>query len=92
MHREKLDPGQGMLFVFEKEAVYPFWMKNMTFAIDILWIDANKKIVHVASRIPPCREDPCPVYSPHVEARYVLEIPAGDAQKQGLVVGRGARF
>jgi uncharacterized membrane protein (UPF0127 family) len=59
-------------------------MKNMKFAIDILWLDENKKIVHVSSNVPPCVTDPCPVYNPGMPARYVLEIPAGDAKRYAL--------
>jgi uncharacterized membrane protein (UPF0127 family) len=87
MSRQGLDEGQGMFFVFNAQDVYPFWMKNMFFAIDILWIDKNKRVVHIESNVAPCIVDPCPVYTPAAKAMYVLEIPAGDAVKNGITVG-----
>jgi uncharacterized membrane protein (UPF0127 family) len=84
MFREKMPEEQGMLFLFEEEAVHAFWMKNMKFPIDILWLDSQKKIVHLESRVPPCPADPCPSYVPQAPASYVLELKAGTAQKHGL--------
>lgn len=81
-----------MLFIFEENGVYPFWMKNVSFPIDILWLDDQKTVVHVGEDVPPCREAPCPVYSPGVPARYVLEVPAGDAKRYGLRSGLTAEF
>jgi uncharacterized membrane protein (UPF0127 family) len=84
MFREKINDDQGMLFIFEDEGVYSFWMKNMRFPIDILWLDAQKKIVHLESRVPPCQSDPCPSYAPDAAAMYVLELKSGGAEKHGL--------
>ena len=87
MFRKGLDHGRGMFFVFDTEDVYPFWMKNMLFAIDILWFDKDKRVVHLESHGPPCHTDACPVYTPSAKAMYVLEIPAGDAAKHGIRTG-----
>ena len=87
MFRKSLDKGQGMFFIFDEEDIYPFWMKNMSFAIDILWLDKNKRVVHIAPDVPPCRAVPCAVYTPSAKARYVLEIPAGDALDYGIKPG-----
>src|SRR3972149_4363578 len=51
--RECIGKNQGMLFVFDKPDYYPFWMKNMRFPIDIIWIDASKKVVYVKSNVAP---------------------------------------
>src|SRR3989304_6446445 len=37
---------EGMLFIFDKPGYHGFWMKDMLFSIDIIWISADKKIVH----------------------------------------------
>jgi septum formation protein len=87
MSRPGLEQGKGMFFIFDSEAVYPFWMKNMLFSIDIIWLDKNKHVVHIATDVPPCRTEPCPVYTPSVRAMYVLEVPAGDAARYGIQLG-----
>jgi hypothetical protein len=84
MFREKLDENQGMLFLFEGEDVHAFWMKNMKFAIDILWLDGQKRIVHLEAGVPPCTADPCPSYVPKAAARYVLELKSGAAARHSL--------
>jgi uncharacterized membrane protein (UPF0127 family) len=84
MFREKINEDQAMLFIFEDEGIYSFWMKNMRFPIDILWLDGQKRIVHIEAEVPPCRSDPCPSYDPGVEALYVLELRSGCAARHGL--------
>ena len=86
MFREKLNPDQGMLFLFEEEGVHAFWMKNMRFAIDILWLDKDKRIVHIEPKVPPCPAEPCPSYDPGAKAMYVLELESGAAEKHGLTL------
>lgn len=84
MFREGIQENQGMLFVFEDEDIHAFWMKNMRFAIDILWLDRDKRIVHIEQNVPPCAQDPCPSYPSSAPAKYVLELKSGMAQKHGL--------
>ena len=84
MFREKLLPDQGMLFVFEEEGLYSFWMKNTLISLDMLWINKDRRIVHIARNVPPCKEDPCPSYSPERQGLYVLELAAGAADRLGL--------
>jgi uncharacterized membrane protein (UPF0127 family) len=67
-------------------------MKNCRFAIDILWLDSDKRIVHVQEGAPPCVKDPCPVYSPLRRALYVVELNAGQARREKAVVGESVRF
>ena len=92
MFRESLSPDRGMLFIFPRPAVHPFWMKNCRFPIDILWLGADKNIVRIIERVPPCPDDPCPVYDPRVEALYAIEVVAGFAQREGLKTGMKIHF
>ena len=92
MFRESLAPDAGMLFVFEQEGVYPFWMKNTLIPLDIIWINAGREIVSISEETPPCEADPCPWYNPGAAARYVLEISGGEAGARGLAVGDKAAF
>jgi uncharacterized protein len=84
MYRETMLEDQGMLFVFSEEGYHSFWMKNMNFAIDILWLDKEKRIVHIEKRIPPCQTRDCPSYAPDLPAMYVLELKAGMADCHNL--------
>lgn len=84
MYRDGINEDQGMLFIFEEEGYHSFWMKNMKFAIDILWLDRQKRIVHTEKEVPPCKKEPCPSYSPALPAMYVLELKAGSVDKRKL--------
>ena len=92
MFRPSLPLDRGMVFIFETADFHSIWMKNCKFPIDILWLDEDKKIVHVAESVPPCKADPCPVYNPMRRASYVIELNAGQARREGAVVGSAVRF
>ncbi len=84
MFRERIRPDQGMLFVFEEEGLNSFWMKNTLVPLDIIWLGRDRRIVHIAADVPPCKADPCPTYGPDAPAAYVLELKAGEARARGL--------
>ena len=92
MYRDQLAPGDGMLFFFPSDGYYPFWMKNTRIPLDIIWIDANRRIAHVKHQVPPCHVPDCPSYPPNAKAKYVLEIAGGEAAKHGLKEGDLLRF
>jgi uncharacterized membrane protein (UPF0127 family) len=87
MYRTRLDQNKGMLFVFPNDSKDVFWMKNMHFDLDILWISLDGRIVYIGPNIPACRADPCPVYTTDKEARYVLELNSGYAMSHHWKVG-----
>ena len=87
MYRKELDRDKGMLFIYEKEGVYPFWMKNTLIPLDIIWINENKEVVFIAQNVQPCKSLLCPSVVPIAKAKYVLEINAGLCQEIGLKVG-----
>lgn len=85
----------GMLFVFDKSGSYTFWMKNVGFAIDIIWIDETKKIVDIAPNVPPepdKGEKELTRYRPKSNAKYVLEINAGLSALHNLQIGDQVSF
>lgn len=92
MFRKEILPEQGMLFVFEREDVHSFWMKNTLVALDMLWLDSEKRVVYIAADVPPCTADPCPSYGPARPARYVLELAGGRAAASGIKVGDRLEF
>jgi uncharacterized membrane protein (UPF0127 family) len=62
-------------------------MKNCKFPIDVVWLDEERKVVHVAPAVPPCKADPCPVYEPLRRALYVVEMNAGRARREKVGLG-----
>ncbi len=86
---EFMGPGEGMLFVFDKNDKWRIWMKDMLFGIDIIWIDENGKIIDIREFVyPETYEKLIPdVFEPIEPARYVLEVVAGFAGANGIKVG-----
>ena len=86
--RDKLENGWGMLFVFEKRIPHSFWMKNMRFPIDIIWLD-NQRIVELVENVPPPQVGESPkVMEPRLPSNFVLELESGRARALGLKVGQ----
>ena len=73
--RISLKQGKGILFVFDTSAQYGFWMKDMIFPIDIVWIDEKFNVVDIDKGVSP--ETFPQVFRPDQEVKYVLELPAG---------------
>jgi uncharacterized membrane protein (UPF0127 family) len=92
MYRDHLADDRGMIFLFPQAGEYPFWMKNTLIPLDMIWIDAEHRIVHIAHDVPPCKADPCPNYPPNAKASSVLELAAGVAAKHHLADGNVLRF
>lgn len=91
MFRKNLPDNQGMLFIFEREDSYSFWMKNMQIPLDIIWIGKDKRIVAIKTNVPPCK-DSCSGIMPQEKAQYVLEVSAGFVEKNKVRVGDKVDF
>lgn len=87
MFRDHLDQDRGMLFVFQEEGIYPFWMKNTLIPLDIIWIGEDQKVVFISRNAQPCGSLSCPMIYPEEKAKYVLEVNAGVSDEIELVVG-----
>lgn len=83
--QDGLAENQGMLFVFSKPDIYEFWMKDMKFPLDIIWIN-NGQIVEIWQNAPLPQGKEIPHYRPKNPANYVLEVKAGTAKKYGWQV------
>ena len=94
--RPALPAGTGMLFVFQREGTHTFWMKDMRFPLDMMWIDAACTVVHVTRNVPPPEPGQAlsdlPTYGPTTSVLYVLEINAGAAGLAGVRLGDPVRF
>ncbi|MEK7162568.1 MAG: DUF192 domain-containing protein [Patescibacteria group bacterium] len=83
--RDSLGENEGMLFVFEKPDFYSFWMKDVKFPIDIVWIDGNLKVIGVEPELSP--QSFPKTFAPPQPVRYVLEIKSGAAGEKNIKIG-----
>ncbi len=92
MFVESMPELNGMLFIFPKSGIYPFWMKNTLIPLDIIWINENNQIIHISKQTPTCQVNPCPTFSSENESLYVLEINSGLSDKFNITVGDKVSF
>lgn len=90
--KDDLEENQGMLFVFAKPSEHAFWMYNMKFPIDIIWLDSDRTVVHIEHGLEPCGPASCPTYRPDEKALYVLETVAGFAEMHDVTEGTIIEF
>ncbi len=91
-NREELGDYQGMLFVFESKGAYPFWMKDMHIALDLIYIDETFYIVDILEEISPCTEDECVSFLPSEPFKYVLEVNSGFSKLNKINIGNAVIF
>ena len=83
MEREQIPDGTGMLFVFERDQILSFWMKNTPHPLSIAYIDSTGKIRDIYHMTPFSMAN----WTSTVSVRYALEVPQGWFEKEGVVVG-----
>jgi len=86
--RSGLPAGEGMLFAFDKEQKPAFWMKDMLFSIDIIWMDKSGEIVDISQNLSPSSYPE--TFTPKKPAAWVLEVNAGFAKEHNLSPGQRA--
>lgn len=90
--RENLDVDSGMLFLFDYPSEYSFWMPDMNFPIDIIWISDNT-VVGIESNVSNEFDPNNPTYyNPPFEVDTVLEVNAGFAEKNNIKIGNLVSF
>ena len=89
--RESLAPHSGMMFLMNHKEQYSFWMKDMHFPLDFLWIDGNR-IVDIATHIPAKINGSVSVVKPRVAVDKILELNAGEVDKAGIKIGDTVLF
>lgn len=85
----------GMLFIFQdNQPNNGFWMKDMQFPIDIIWLDETGAIVSIEANASPesYLQSPPQVFYPNEISRFVIELNAGQAQELGLTIGSEIDF
>ncbi|MFH1247392.1 MAG: DUF192 domain-containing protein [Candidatus Micrarchaeota archaeon] len=87
MDRESLESNKGMLFVFEKEDIHPFWMNGTLFPLDMVWVARNGTVVDIMENAQPCVYPNCLGIFTTRNATYVIEINANKTRELGINVG-----
>ena len=85
--RKTLEENKAMFFIFPRPRRYNFWMIDMNFPLDIVWLNGNK-VIDISKNVPSPRSGESPaVVSPSREADRVLEISAGSAERLDIKIG-----
>jgi len=80
-----LSDDEGMIFIFDKMSKYAFWMKDMLYPLDLVWINSDMKVVYIKKNAQP---DSYPeVFGGDDNAQYVLEVNTGFSDKNNLKIG-----
>lgn len=87
----KLAMDEGMLFDFERSGNWGIWMKDMKIPIDIIWLDKDRKVVHIVKEADP-KHGTSKTFTPDKPALYVLELAAGATTQFNIKVGDQATF
>lgn len=85
-----LAAGHALLFAFDHDDRWSIWMKDMSYPIDVVWLDANKQVVHIVKNMRP--DDYPATYAPQQAARYVIELPVGTVDQKAIGPHSVARF
>ena len=83
MHRETLNDGEGMLFIFDRDQILSFWMKNTIIPLSIAYIASDGRIVEIFDMEPLNLN---PVRSSR-SVRYALEVPQNWFERAGIAPG-----
>ena len=86
MFRERLDENSGMLFVYNYSRVRNFWMANMQFTLDMIFINESKSIVKI-EYAGLCENKVCNIHSSDIPSMYVLEVNANFSEENNIKTG-----
>ncbi|HRY31105.1 MAG TPA: DUF192 domain-containing protein [Candidatus Paceibacterota bacterium] len=82
---DSLAAQRGMFFIFDAPDYHGIWMKDMNFAIDVIWLSESKEVIHIEQGITPKTYPE--IFSPSRKALYILEVNAGFVKKTGIKIG-----
>jgi uncharacterized membrane protein (UPF0127 family) len=88
-YRRDLAPDRGMIFLFPKESMHSFWMKNTPIPLDMIFISSDRKIVGIVEQAVPFSTDSRSVPG---ASQFVLEINGGLARRYGIKAGDSIKF
>jgi hypothetical protein len=83
--RDSLGEREGMLFIFAATVTPAFWMREMNFPIDIIWLTDDWRVADISPALSPTTYPQ--TFSPRAPVKYVLEVASGTAQNLNLKIG-----
>lgn len=89
-NRERLASNSGMLFIFDKESKYSFWMKGLKFPLDLIWIKNRQVVDLIKNVLPPevgQKDETLPIYVPNQPVDMVLEVNGGFIDSNNIKIG-----
>ena len=91
--REGLPADTGMLYIFESTGLHRVQTRQFRIPVDMLWVDESHHVVNILEQVPPCVQDPCPLYgSPSEPVRYLIEAEAGYVKRASITTGMELKF
>jgi hypothetical protein len=90
--RTDLPADRGMLFVYPQPKIMSFWMEGCLIPIDIVFLDADRRVLNTYEMTVEPDGRGRARYSSHVPAQYALELPAGSIRRAGIAVGDSVEF
>lgn len=88
--RKSIASDSGMLFTFREPGIYSFWMKDMLFPLDLVWLDEDKTVTAITNNLSPATYPN--TVTADTEVKYVIEIPAGKSASLGIATGTILKF
>lgn len=88
--RQSIKINQAMLFIYEASDEYCYWMKDMNFSVDIIWLNENKEVVDIEFDVAPSTYPQ--TFCPSGPARFVIETKSGVAGSAQLKIGSQVNF
>ena len=89
--RKELKPETGMLFLNDHKEVYPYWMKEMRFPLDFVWIDGNI-VIDLTENVPIPEGNTLPIIHPKSAVDKILELNVGGIKRIGIEIGDKVTF
>lgn len=94
MGRHSLPSDRCMIFLYDQDGPHPIWMKNCFIALDVVWTDAEGRVVELVPDVPPpspvqvyASDADYPNYGGAKDSRNFIEFPQGTIKRLGLKVG-----
>lgn len=83
--RVSIPNNHGMLFIFDDNSYHGIWMKDMNFALDVIWLNQYSEVIYIEKNLSP--ETFPEVFGGDVKSRYVLELPSGFVNRNSIKIG-----